>query len=93
MNMQSKSLLVVTFLVIISTQTQAQEQNRDRQGPPAFSSIDINGDGEIDLDEFSQYPLPSGDHQTIFSHIDSDNDGVITSIEFKNHRPPAKQKR
>jgi Ca2+-binding EF-hand superfamily protein len=93
MNMQSKAVLAITFLMVIFTQAQAQEQNRDRLGPPAFSSIDVNGDGEVDMDEFSQQTLPSGAHQTLFSHIDSDNNGVITSTEFKNHRPPAKQKR
>jgi Ca2+-binding EF-hand superfamily protein len=93
MNMQSKAVLAITFVVVMFSQVQAQEKNRDRPGPPAFSSIDINGDGGIDMDEFSQQTLPNGDHQTIFSHIDSDNNGVISSTEFKNHRPPTKQQR
>lgn len=96
MYMQSKTVLATALLFVIFSQTpaQAQEQNRGRPGPPpAFSSIDINGDGEVDFDEFSQQDLPSGDHQTIFDEIDSDSNGVISKTEFKNHRPPAKQKR
>ncbi|MFT5814186.1 MAG: hypothetical protein ACI9VT_001946 [Psychroserpens sp.] len=92
MNIQSKFILVITFIVVIFPQAQAQEKNRDRPRPPPFSSIDINGDGVIDMDEFSQKKLPNGDYQTIFSHIDSDNNSVISSTEFKNHRPPTKQK-
>jgi Ca2+-binding EF-hand superfamily protein len=92
MNMQSKAVLAITFVVVIFSQAQAQEKNRDRPEPPIFSAIDINGDGEIDMAEFSQQTLPHGDHQSIFSHIDSDNNGVISSTEFKNHRPPTKQK-
>jgi hypothetical protein len=59
MNMQSKTVLAITFVVVIFSQVQAQEQHRDRPRPPAFSSIDINGDGEIYMDEFSQQPLPN----------------------------------
>jgi len=96
MSKQSKNVLAITLLFVIFSQTpaQAQEQNRDRPGPPpAFSSIDINGDGEVDFDEFSQQQLPNGDHQSIFDDIDSDSNGVISKTEFKDHRPPAKQKR
>jgi hypothetical protein len=56
MNMQSKAVLAITFVVVIFSQAQAQEQHRGRPKPPAFSSIDINGDGEIYIDEFSQHP-------------------------------------
>jgi len=96
MNMQSKTVLAMTFLSVIFSQTpaQAQEQNRERPGPPpAFSSIDVNGDGEVNFDEFSQQELPHGDHQTIFNEIDSDSNGVISKAEFKNHRPSVKNKR
>ena len=96
MYMQSKTVLATALLFVIFSQTpaQAQEQNRGRPGPPpAFSSIDINGDDEVDFDEFSQQVLPHGDHRTIFDHIDSDTNGIISKTEFKNHRPSAKKNR
>ena len=95
-NMQTKTVLAITLLLVIFSQApaQAKEQNRDRPGPPpAFSSIDVNGDDEINFEEFSQQELPHGDHQTIFNEIDSDNNGVISKTEFKSHRPSAKKKR
>lgn len=93
MKIQSKALLAITMLMVIFTQANAQDQKRDRPARPDFSSIDKNGDGDINMDEFSQQKLPRGDHQSIFSDIDSDNNGVISEKEFKSHRPPAKQKR
>ena len=96
MNMQTNTVLAITLLLTIFSQAtaQAQEQSRDRPGsPPAFSSIDVNGDDEISFDEFSQQVLPHGDHRTIFDHIDSDTNGIISKTEFKNHRPSAKKNR
>ena len=83
-NMQTKTVLAITLLLVIFSQApaQAKEQNRDRPGPPpAFSSIDVNGDDEINFEEFSQQELPHGDHQTIFN--ESDNNGVLSKTEFK----------
>ena len=65
----------------------------DRQGPPKgerpdFSSIDSDGNGYIDFDEFSVQTLPGGDHQTVFDSIDADSDGQITEQEFSDHKPP-----
>ncbi|WP_257171803.1 EF-hand domain-containing protein [Colwellia sp. M166] len=93
MKTQSTMVIAVTLLLVVFNQAQAKERNNDRPGPPpSFSSLDTNANNEIDFDEFSQQKLPHGDHKTIFSHIDSDNNGVISETEFKDHKPPAKKK-
>ena len=66
----------------------SDQGDRPQGGPPAFSSIDSDGDGEISFSEFSSKEIPQGDHQTIFDEIDSNGDGVITESEFSNHKPP-----
>lgn len=61
----------------------------DRQGPPPFSELDLNGDGKLLLDEFKQHEIPHGKHAEVFKTIDADGDGVVTQAELENHRPPA----
>lgn len=65
----------------------------ERPQRPSFTSIDANGNGDIDFDEFSLQALPHGDHQSVFETIDSNNDGVIEQDEFDNHRPPRAKSR
>jgi hypothetical protein len=60
-----------------------------RGGPPPFSSLDLNGDGEVTLDEFKSHDIPRGDHTEVFNSIDTDADGVLTQSEFSGHRPPS----
>ncbi len=94
MKPQSTIVIAVILLLMIFNQSQAKERNNDRPGPPpSFSTLDLNADNEIDFAEFSQHALPHGEHKTIFAHIDSNNNGVISEIEFTNHKPPAKKNR
>ncbi|WDE13146.1 EF-hand domain-containing protein [Thalassomonas haliotis] len=65
-----------------------QNDRNERRGPPQFSQLDLDGDNSVTLDEFSQQPIPHGDHETIFKHIDSDGDGIITELELTSHKPP-----
>ncbi|WP_281556461.1 EF-hand domain-containing protein [Thalassomonas sp. RHCl1] len=65
-----------------------QNDRNERRGPPQFSQLDLDGDSSVTLDEFSQHPVPRGDHETIFNHIDSNGDGIITETELTNHKPP-----
>ena len=71
------------------------ENRRGHSGPPAFSSLDLDGSGAIDLNEFSQHKIPRGDHDTLFDQIDADGDGLIFENELESHVPPRhkKQKR
>ncbi|SFD27343.1 EF-hand domain-containing protein [Pseudoalteromonas denitrificans] len=66
-----------------------------RRGPPPFTKLDINGDGAITFDEFSKHKIPRGNHETVFSHFDTDNDGKISEHEFNDRKshPPRRQKR
>tara|TARA_R110001592_G_scaffold224287_3_gene479904 strand:+ start:256 stop:543 length:288 start_codon:yes stop_codon:yes gene_type:complete len=87
----SNILLVLALSVGFMGQSYAanSEQGRGPQGgPPAFSSIDSDGNGEIDFDEFSSQEIPHGDHQTIFDEMDSNGDDVVSEDEFNNHKPP-----
>lgn len=74
-------------------QRQLQEQiqqHPQNQGfkKPHFTDLDLNGDTFITLAEFKEKPIPRGDHETIFGHIDADENGEITPEEFESHRPP-----
>ena len=60
----------------------------DRRGPPPFSSLDLNKDGQLTLDEFKSHEIPRGDHAEVFNTIDVDGDGIITQTEYDSHRPP-----
>lgn len=86
-----KTILISLSLLAVfggSSLVHAQNQSGQRQGPPAFSDLDLDGDGGITLEEFKQSEIPHGSHEDIFSHIDSDEDGSISEDELTNHKPP-----
>ncbi|KGJ86486.1 EF-hand domain-containing protein [Colwellia psychrerythraea] len=87
--------LATTIIISASSLVQAKNtmQSKEPHPRPCFSSIDINGDGEINFDEFSSHKIPHGDHQTVFDSIDTDSDGIISNDEFVNHKPPQRKKR
>ena len=90
----SKMLLAFALSVGLIGQSYAagsEQGDRPQGGPPAFSSIDTDGNGEISFTEFSAKEIPHGDHQTVFDEIDSDGDGVITESEFSSHKPPRRE--
>ena len=60
----------------------------DMRGPPAFNTLDLNGDGQLTLEEFGRHDIPRGDHAEIFKLIDTSGDGVISEEEYTSHRPP-----
>jgi len=95
MNNYKKLLLAISLLISATGLAQAENNSPSKNGPPprpSFESIDINGDGEIDFDEFSSHKLPHGDHQTVFNMIDTDANGIISNEEFANHKPPQRKK-
>jgi hypothetical protein len=61
-------------------------ENRTRK-PPVFSTVDLDGNGSITLEEFKQYKLKHNRHQRTFNRIDSDGDQLISEQELKNHKP------
>lgn len=89
----TKLMLAATLIISVSGFAQAEENRGERPQRPTFASIDINEDGKVDLEEFSEHEIPRGDHETIFNSIDTDGDGIITSDEFDNHKPPQRQRR
>ena len=96
MNIYIKQAIVIALLITTSSAVQAKNNMSDRNGPPqrpSFDSLDLNADEDIDFDEFSSQELPHGDYQTIFNSIDINNNGVISSEEFINHKPPQQPKR
>lgn len=95
MSIYLKAIVVLALLFTVFSQVQADENQHRKEGPrqrPCFSSLDINGDGDINFDEFSSHKLPRGDHETVFANFDSDGNGVISKEEFKNHKPPHNKK-
>ena len=94
--MNIKTIGIIVLLAAASGFTWAansRPSNDDRPQRPSFSSIDANGDGIVEIDEFSTQKLPGGDYQTIFTHIDSNSDGEISEEEFENHKPPGMNQR
>lgn len=87
--------LAATLILSTSSLVQAKKtmQDKEPRSRPCFSSIDTNGDGEVNFDEFSSHKLPHGDHQTVFNSIDSDANGIISHEEFVNHKPPQRKNR
>lgn len=67
--------------------------NHQRPNKPQYSTLDLNDDSSITLEEFQEHRLPHGDHQTVFTAIDINQDGLITQEEFENHRPPHRDKK
>lgn len=88
-------LVALVSLTFASSITLAQGNNdheRPKRERPSFTSIDLNQDGMVELDEFEQHDIPFGDHQTVFDRIDSNADGVIDEEEFTSHKPPHRRK-
>lgn len=91
MSIFSNKIIIATLLITCASQAYAKSDERrkgERAQRPAFSTIDSDQNSEIDFNEFSQQTLPFGDHETIFSAIDSNNDGVINEDEYVNFKPP-----
>jgi hypothetical protein len=87
------TLMTLSLLAVFtgSSLVHAQNQSGQRQGPPQFSELDLDGDGSVTLEEFEQHEVPHGTHEEIFSHIDSNEDGSISEDELTNHKPPGGQ--
>ncbi len=68
-------------------------KKRRRGGPPAFCALDLDDDGSITLEEFKQKNMRNGDHETKFSAIDANADGVISEQELTDYKPLRKKKR
>lgn len=87
------SLLAFLSIQVVAYSDDEQNQQRgERRGPPAFTELDLDGDGSLTLAEFQEHKIPRGDHETVFNHIDSDSDGVISEDEMTNHKPPRRQR-
>jgi hypothetical protein len=95
MIVNNKVIGIVLLVSVMSGSAMAGKHEKNNKGhheKPSFSSIDENGDGLIAFEEFSLLTLPRGDHKTVFSDIDSDNNNEISEEELNNHKPPQKRK-
>ena len=94
MKNSSSKLLALVMSVGVMSQSYAADSDQGRPegkpqgGPPQFSSVDINDDGELTFEEFSAQEIPHGDHQTVFNDMDSDGNGEVSENEFTSFRPP-----
>lgn len=84
-------LTTVFYCGVLYAQPESHSGERKaRPERPQFSEIDADGDGSVLLSEFQQLELPRGDHSSVFDHIDTNTDGVITEQEWQDHKPPRK---
>lgn len=59
-------------------------------GLPSFSSLDTDGNGWIEIAEFSQQETSTLGRHTAFEHLDANGDGLISEDELASHTPPRK---
>jgi Ca2+-binding EF-hand superfamily protein len=87
----------ITFALITGALTigvaAAQETDKPRRDPKqAFSRMDTNSDGKIELNEFLRKDAKSEERRTaFFKKLDANADGFVTTEEFqafagKHHR-------
>lgn len=84
-------LVTCILLSFSSSYALADPENNDRQerrGPPQFSQLDVNKDGEITLEEFSEHQPPFGTAEEVFARIDANGDNIISEEELTSHKPP-----
>lgn len=81
-------LIFLSFITHYSFAGSDNNEKAERRGPPQFSQLDLDGNGEISLAEFKEHQPPLGTSEEFFSRIDIDEDGVITKSELTNHKPP-----
>ena len=107
MKLLTTTLIIISSILITSINTASatpvsdqemkqrgnNEQHSKRRGPPAFSELDLDQNGSITLEEFSQHKIPMGAHSDIFAKIDSNEDGSISKEELESHKPPKPRKR
>lgn len=92
MKKTSTVLMLIAMTLGITSQANSEESEQRRPPRPSFESVDSDGNEEIDFDEFSLQELPRGDHQAVFSDIDENDDGIISYLEYQNHKPPHPRK-
>ena len=83
----SALILMITFSASAMAGGYHHHKNR-HQDPPSFSTLDKDGNGWIELSEFSQHQIPHGYHEQVFNNIDADSDGLISESELTSHKPP-----
>jgi Ca2+-binding EF-hand superfamily protein len=66
------------------------EEIGDYDDGPSFNEIDTSGDGFIDMNEAVTYAtvngIPASEVQTIFEHLDKDEDGLVSEAEFESDK-------
>jgi Ca2+-binding EF-hand superfamily protein len=85
------SITTASYVVSADSSQSDKPENHPRH-PPAFSAVDLDGNGSITLEEFKQHKLTHNRHQRIFNHIDRDGDQLISEQELKDHKPPRHKK-
>jgi hypothetical protein len=97
-NLIKMSLLAGFVMLLNSAPSFAQQDEKVMHGKeqgmkkppkrPNFSELDLDGDGNISLEEFKQHKVPQPSPEEIFTKIDIDGDGVVSKQEFMDHKPP-----
>jgi Ca2+-binding EF-hand superfamily protein len=61
-----------------------ESQRQGLPGMPHFDEVDVNGDDEVSLDEFSKAQQVSMSRR--FGHMDENDDGALSELEFDEAR-------
>jgi Ca2+-binding EF-hand superfamily protein len=71
--------LAVAALAILAGMGVAQAQDRREEGPMSFESLDLDGSGEITVEDMDAMRAAR------FAELDTDGDGSVSEAEFVAH--------
>lgn len=91
-----KAILIITVIIAVALLPVVAKSDSDKShGPPAFSEIDVDGDGFVSEVEFTDFraarlaamneagkPMKGAAVAPAFSDIDSDDDGKVSEAEL-----------
>lgn len=87
MSIKANILISIALGLAVSSQVSAEDKQMPPP-PPEFSSVDLNSDKSISVEEFSKQQLPPGmEADAMFSQMDSNSDGSVSEEEFANFKP------
>lgn len=91
-----KAILITTMIIAVALlPVVAKAETNQHKGPPAFTEIDVDGDGFVSEQEFTEFratrmaamaeagkPMKGAATAPAFSDIDTDGDGKLSEAEL-----------
>ncbi len=91
----SKALLLCAWILAFSAggpEAQAQGPLLGMNCAARFSKLDLDGDGKVTFQEFTNIPHPEGRPDWVFNLKDANKDGSLTQKEYCAGRGKKKNK-